>query len=549
MLLLICTLIAVLSASSRVTYNLVCEVVAYPFAANNCLLSNVAVGIVVNKPEPSTLKRVAIASFEFEGNDFSQKVNGRELFVPNAAGEAIWPEIDGHKLAVTGAAEVLRDSGQVELVPILVAQSQSGAKVEDTFYQETFNSIVERIRAAGKLDGVYLALHGAMVSGGVRDAEGDLLTEVRNIVGEDVPIAASLDLHGHVTQRMLAAADILVAYANYPHDDAYDTGRRAGTLLRDTLNGSLRPVMRAVRMNMVVPVTGSCTREHEAPLAKVQRLARSLEVGSVVSTSYFTVQPWLDDDDASTVALAISNGNDVAAEKVANRIAFEMWNLRDEFELPLYDTKSAVQIARDTSVKPVIFADQADGVGAGSGGDAALVLEALIENARDLKCAVSLVDPVVAEMAHLAGIGALLDTTIGHRCDSRYGAPIGINAKVVSLNSGDFTYSGGPMGGVTFSTGPTAVLQVGEIQVLVASLPSYDFAGEQYAAAGIDISKFDIVVFKNQMNFRTVLKADSTWMLIDGVGSSSANLAKLPWKNRVTPFWPRERSLKSPFKA
>jgi microcystin degradation protein MlrC len=103
------------------------------------------------------------------------------------------------------------------------------------------------------------------------------------------------------------------------------------------------------------------------------------------------------------------------------------------------------------------------------------------------------------------------------------------------------------MGGVSFSTGPTAVLQAGAVQIMVASLPSYDYAGEQYAAAGIRLEDFDVVVFKNGMNFRTLLQPDSSFVLLDGVGSSSGNLAKLPWQNRPRPFWPRDRELRTPF--
>ncbi len=526
-----------------------CEIVTTRSTSNNDIPSQslleptLTTSLLTTPP-----RRVAIASFEFEGNDFSQKVNGRDLFVPYAIGEAMWREIDDHKLAVTGGAEVLRDTGSFELVPILVAQGGSGAKVDDAFYQETFFKLVEGIRHAGALDGVFLSLHGAMVSGGVTDAEGDLLEAVRGIVGPNVTIAVSLDLHGHVTVRMLAAADIIVGYANYPHDDAYDTGRRTATLLRDTLLGNLQPVMRAQRMNMIVPVTGSCTALPDAPLAKIQRLARSLETGPVVSTSYFTVQPWLDNDDAATVALAITNGNEPVAATAALQIAEEMWSLRREFELPLFSVEEALERAKAAHVKPVVFVDQADAVGAGSGGDGAYVLGELIRCARDTACAVFLVDSEVAKLAHQVGIGGRLTAAIGHREDSRFGTPLPIQAEVVSLHAGEFTYTGGPSSGVTASMGPAAVLKVGLIQILVASIPTYDYAGEQYASVGMRLEDFDIVVFKNPMNFRTVLKPRSMYMLIDGIGSSSANLAQLPWKNRVSAFWPRDRELLTPFK-
>ncbi|HEY0295149.1 MAG TPA: M81 family metallopeptidase [Bordetella sp.] len=492
-------------------------------------------------------KRVAIASFEFEGNDFSPKINDLALFNLYAVGGDVFARIEGRPLAVTGAVEVLREEGGLDLVPILVAHGGSGGKVEDDFYRRTTDAIVAGIREQGPFDGVYLALHGAMVSGGVKDAEGELLSAVREIVGSGVPIAASLDLHAHVSARMVRTADILVGYANYPHDDAYDTGKRAAALLRDTLAGKLRPVMRMTRLPMLVPVTGSCTRYDEAPLARVKKLARSLETDGVVSTSYFTVQPWLDDDEAGNVALAITDGDAGRAEGVSRQIAQHMWDLREEFELPLLSVESAIEQARGATVRPFIFADTADCVGAGASGDAAYVLAALLKHAGSLRCAVSLVDAQVAAEAHAAGAGAVLDATLGFRADPRYGEPVPVKATVVNLHDGSFTYVGGPSGGVVGDMGPTAVLQAGGVRVLVASKPTYEYADEQFRAAGIDPDDCDVLVLKNGMNFRNLLGPRTPWVLLDSVGASPAGLGALPWRNRPSPFWPRDRNFADPF--
>lgn len=487
-------------------------------------------------------KRVAVVSFEFEGNSFSPKVCGRPEFGFYAEGEAMWSLIAGNPLAVSGGVDVLRADPALQLTPILVAQGGSGGTVEPEFYRATVDKIVAGVREQGPFDGIYLALHGAMVSPGVTDAEGELLQQIRAVVGSAPVMAVSLDLHANVTPKMVGAANILVGYQNYPHDDACTTGQRACDLLVRALHGSLTPVMRMVRLNMLVPVPGGSTLGN-APLAQVKALARSLETGAVVSTSYFTCQPWLDDDAASNVVLAITDGDAALATHTARRIATAMWDLRDAFVVPLVSAQSAIEQALQAVVKPAVLADTGDSVGAGSTGDSVEVLAALLQYAGDRKCALSMVDPGAVQQAIASGAGSTLQLQLGHTLDPRQGTPLQLQAEVISIHDGKFHYRAGPAAGVQGNMGPTAVLGIGGIRVLVASNGTYEYADEQFHAAGIDPAGFDIVVLKNGMNFRNLLREGSAWFLVDSAGSSSANLAALPWKNRSTPFWPREAAL------
>jgi microcystin degradation protein MlrC len=495
----------------------------------------------------STVKRVAIASFEFEGNDFSPKVCGREQFGFHAVGDAIWPLIEGCPLAVTGGVDALQAHGDIEFVPILVSHGGQGGSVEPGFYRNTVALIVDRLRTLGPFDGIYLALHGAMVSAGVPDAEGALLTQIRTMVGPQVVIAASLDLHAHVTRTMVAAANIIVGYANYPHDDAYETGQRAGALLGDALRGALVPVMRMSRLNMVSPVPGSSTRVADAPLAKIRAFARSLERDGVMSTSYFTVQPWLDDDEAGNVGMAIAHRDAALAADAAVKITDMMWSLRDEFELPLLTADAAIARVLSAAVKTAILADTADCVGAGSSGDSSYVLAALLRHAPAHACAVSLVDPVVVSQATSLGVGAKARFAVGFHLDPRYGSPLEIDAEVISLHNGQFIYDAGPVSGAQGRMGPTAVLGVGKTRILVASNGTYEYGDDQFRAVGIHLDEYDILVLKNGMNFRNVLREGGVWALVDSVGASSANLAALPWKNRPHAFWPRDREDVAPY--
>jgi microcystin degradation protein MlrC len=489
--------------------------------------------------------KVAFASFEFEGNDFSPKVCGRPQFGLYAEGEAVWDAIGGSPLAVTGGVTALRESGVIDLTPLLVAQGGSGGTVERSFYERTVDTLLDRLRVNGPFAGLYLALHGAMTSPGVPDAEGDLLARVRAIVGPHVPIAVSLDLHAHVTPAMAQSASILVGYENYPHDDAYTTGIRACRLLVKTLRGELKPVIRMQRLNMLVPVVGGSTLDPAAPLAKLKHRAREMERQGVESISYFTCQPWLDDDRAGNVVLAITHDDAELAERTARLLADQLWDSRDEFELPLLPIDEAIRRAIESPVKPVLLADTGDSVGAGATGDSAYVLAKLLALAPHARCGVSLVDAAAARLAIDAGVGATVRLKLGFGFDPRFGEPLAVEAKVAQISQGDFVYSAGPYGGTKGFMGPSAVLHIGLAQVLVTTQGSYEYADEQFRSVGIDPATLDVLVLKNGMNFRNLIKEGTRWYLIDSVGSSSSNLGALPWRNRRGRFWPRERDMTS----
>jgi microcystin degradation protein MlrC len=201
-----------------------------------------------------------------------------------------------------------------------------------------------------------------------------------------------------------------------------------------------------------------------------------------------------------------------------------------------------------TNVKPAVLADTGDSVGAGATGDSSFVLAELLKHAPEHRSAVPLVDPVAAAKAIESGVGSRIQISVGFGLDPRHGRPLLLDAEVVSVHDGKFTYSAGPTAGVMGDMGPTAVLGVGGTRVLVASRGTYEYADEQYHAVGIDLDDFDIVVLKNGMNFRNLLGKGRSGFLVDSVGSSSANLETLPWTNRPSAFWPRDPDLRTPYR-
>jgi microcystin degradation protein MlrC len=485
--------------------------------------------------------RVAVASFEYEGNSLSLRVDRREDFERKGLfeGEALRQALAGKKVAITGGMETLVAAG-AHLVPIVAAKGGAGGHVEDAFFQEIVARIVAGVEAARPLDGVYLALHGAMICGNEKDPEGALLAALRSVLGPDVPIAASLDLHAHVTARMVEAADILVGYETYPHVDAYETGQRAAALLVSAMRGEISPVTAIRKYNAIVPVLGGATLG-DAPMAAVARLARAIErEGRALSVSYFPVQPWLDMADVGITGLAVTDGDPAAAERAAGEVLDAMWTRRHDFELPALAPDEAVDAALGSPARQILLIDAPDSIGGGAAGDSPALLQALLRRALDVPSAVSLYDPHAAARAFELGVGASATFDLGAWLDTRWCTPVRIEATVESLHDGRFTYRGGPAAAAEASLGPSAVLRVGGVQILAASHAVYEHMDEHYAACGIDMTQCRLVSFKNLMNFRKLLGPDVAFIALDGPGSTPLRLQNVAWQHRKRPFWPAD---------
>ena len=265
--------------------------------------------------------RVAVACFEYEGNSFSQKIDGRENFEMNTLsyGKKLIEVSENQQIAITGGIDWLKKNN-CKILPILIAKSGSGGKVKKEFFLEIKKQILKRIKKLLPINGVYIALHGAMICSELDDPEGDLLRSIRKIVGEDIVIAASLDLHAHVTKLMVSSSDILVGYETYPHEDAYSTGVKAGDLLIKALNREIKPLMVMKKIKAIFPVIGGSTNRG-FPMYYVRKKARELEkIKSVQSISYFPVQPWLDSEDVGVTAITITDKNYDLASKISQNI-------------------------------------------------------------------------------------------------------------------------------------------------------------------------------------------------------------------------------------
>ncbi|MSP48248.1 MAG: M81 family peptidase [Alphaproteobacteria bacterium] len=486
--------------------------------------------------------RIALGALLFEGNTLSPVITGRADFASKylASGAEIPAKLASTNTEISGALEVFRGA-DVEVVPLIATHGGAGGRVSAGCYGELRDELLGRLKAAGPVDGVYLALHGAFIAEGTDDAEGEILAAVAAVVGRAVPIAVSCDLHGHITPAMTRHAQILIGYREYPHDDTRETGGRAATLLLRAIRGQIRPVSRFRRAPMILPAQRQRTKG-DGPMREIIDLARAREAdGSVLAASYFCVQPWLDLPGVGVTAVAVADGDAAAADRVAEEIVRLHWNKRREFLVSTEQPAEAIRKGRALAGGPVILADAADCVGGGASGDSSVVLRALIEHAPDQTAAIHLVDPETVAEARRVGVGGRFRARLGNRLATLGGPPVVAEVTVERIEpKAAFRYSGGLMGGVEAAIGDAAVVAIGPIKVLCTSLSSYEYADEHFLALGLDPRRMKFVVVKNPMNYQQVYAGAPAMFVLDTPGPTTCNLASVGWRRLDRPCFPME---------
>ena len=482
--------------------------------------------------------RIAIGGIAFEGNSLSPMRSTRASFEQKylKIGDEILTDLADTSTEHAGALAVLKVRG-ADVVPLLATHGGAGGRVTRNCWADLKGQLLSRLRDAMPVDGVYLALHGAMLCEGVDDPEGEILEDVREIVGT-VPIAVSYDLHGHLTSRMLNAADITLAYQLYPHDDGFETGQRAVGLLLRTLDGEIRPVTSMCRIPAIIPSLKQRTKGH-TPMVQLYRLARSYEAGTgALAVSYFAPQPWLDLPELGFTGVAVTDANAELADTIATQIAHRGWELRHDFDIDIVPLDDAIRRGLAIDDGPVILVDASDCVGGGASGDGVEALRRLLVLAPDASAATLIVDPQTVEQAIQAGVGAEIAVALGNKLDPSYGVPLACTARVERIADGRFRYSGGIYGNTDAEMGPSVLLRIGSAQVVVASFPSYEYADEQFRALGLDVRKMKFIVVKNPINFQQAYEDASAYFILDTPGPTTPDLKHIAIPRAGRPLFP-----------
>lgn len=444
---------------------------------------------------------------------------------------------------VGGMLGALRQSG-AQAVPLLYASTCPGGYLTAACYDQLKGELLDRLRASLPVDGVLLPLHGSAVAEQTGDLEGDLIAAVRQVVGEAVPIIATLDLHAHVTDEMVRLADGLVAWETYPHRDAFTTGERGARLLLNTLAGKCRPAMALAKIPLLASGVRGST-EWGDPFGRILRQAKAHEGrDGVLSVSVFLVHPYLDQPGMGAGVLIIADRDLEKARRLARELALQYWELRAEFEPQIHTPAEAVAQGLRVGSGPVLLVEAADCCGGGAAGDSAAALKALLNAELPGPALVPVVDPAAAALCQRAGAGAEVELELGHRLDPRWGSPVRVKGRVIRLSEGRFRYQGGIWDGTEGNMGPSAVLRAGQVEILISTHATYDWMDEQFRCAGMAPEKARFIVVKNPMNYRLAYGALARAVFIlNTPGPTPATLRHVAYKRLQRPYFPLDEEI------
>ncbi len=493
--------------------------------------------------------RIAVGGFQHETNTFApspatfERFERGEGWPPLLRGGDVIDGTAGINLPVTGAIDALRAAGH-QIVPLAWAAASPSAQVTEDAYERIAGMILQALRDAGPVDGVYLDLHGAMVAAHLDDGEGELLRRIRNLVGMRVPVVASLDLHANVTERMLGAADAMVAYRTYPHVDMAETGGRAADILMGLLETAERPSLAMRRLPFLIPLGAQCTMLEPMASLYAKVAAEQVRKG-VLGISFTPGFPAADFPECGPVVFAYGAraGIDAAVAALAGAVAESEHDFAQDVLTPEEGVRRAMAIAGHAR-RPVVIADTQDNPGAGGNSDTTGMLRALV-GANAQRASIGLiVDREAARAAHAAGEGASIEILLGGRSGIPGDAPFQARFTVERLSDGRVTCTGPFYRGARMQLGPSACLRIGGVRVVVAGEKPQLADQEQFRFIGIEPTQEGILVVKSSVHFRADFAPIAETILVcKAPGPMLADPSDFPWKRlangiRVRPGGP-----------
>ena len=487
--------------------------------------------------------RVLLAQFMHETNTFSKLPTTlddyRRRFL--VEGEAIVPKFKGTKNEMGGYIDSAAKYGWEPVYAVAANATPSGTLTKETW--ETIRDVIlDTAKKAGKLDGICLSLHGAMVSETEDDAEGALLEALRAIVGPDVPIAATLDLHANATIKMATNANALVSFRTYPHVDGYERSIQAAALVQEAMEGKKNPRCLLVQPAMLEGADhGRTTQPGQMRdlLAKADKFETEPGINVVSIQVGFT---WSDIPyTGPSIAVSHEPGAETRAKAIARELIDDIWRRRGEMVSGYQPVADGIAAAKAGVGKkgPLVLADGTDNPGGGGYNDTTPVLQALLDAGIENVAYGTIFDPKAVQQAMKAGVGATIDVELGGHTDESMGKPVQARAIVKMLSDGTFKNDGPMNAGVETQMGPTAVLRIGGIDVVTISSRVQTIDLQVFLSQGIDPTTKSVVVVKSVQHFRAAYGPIAREVIVvDSGGICSPDISRLKFKKLRRPIWP-----------
>lgn len=465
--------------------------------------------------------RIALGGISLEASNFSP--------LPTTLADfTVWR---GDELIASGRYPFL-PALEAEFLPTLFANAWPGGALEPSAYQALKSELLERLRAVLPVDGFCLDLHGAMLVAGMEDAEADLAAAVRQVIGPNALIAASMDLHGNITPRYTAQIDMLTAYRTAPHRDMVETRQRACQLLLRALNSGVRPQIACVPIPVLL--SGEQTRTDMEPGQSLWAgLAKIDQVPGVWDASLFVGFAWVDERRAH--AAAVITGTDAAViQREAKQLAQQYWAARTQFQFgtPAGSIDECIAWALADPEPSVFLSDSGDNLTAGAPGDIPLLLERLLAQPVPSAVVAGIPDAAAVDVCRKAGLGATVQLSLGGKLDPIHGRPLAVSGQVQHIVPGQG------------ETGDQAVVRSGNVTVILTERRKAFTSVADFSAVGIDPLAYKIVVVKLGYLFPDLLRVAPRAYMALSPGASDLALERLPYQHIARPMFPLDKDFR-----
>ena len=489
--------------------------------------------------------RIAVASFSHETCTFCPKPTTVEDFEAGGVlyGRDVLDSVRGIPSYINGFIKAAEESPGVELVGILSAARSRGGSSGSWLTEECFDKyskgIADGLRKAGKVDGVLLALHGAMAASGHMRPEAEVVRRVRGAVGK-APIMVTLDLHANEDHELVEAADAVFILKTYPHVDSEEIGYEAARCMIRTIKGAIRPVMAIRKPGIITPSVYQGTEE--SPAKEIMDRARmwEREKPNCVNVSVAFGFAYADVPDVGTTVIVTTDGDTKLAESIAQDMSDYIRGLREPFAgKVLPKTKDgvaeAIRLAEEGRT-PVVLADHSDRTG-----DSTWVLKELMEQGATGFCVATIADEAaVKRIKETSRLGGEVTVAVGGHADSYSGDPVEVTGKVEYLGDCSFTLTGPMSRGDHRRLGLTAMIGFGDDNHVIVTPTLHQVLDDAlFTAVGLDFKKLRIAAIKSRVHFRAYFNEEAgSIVVVDAPGLGPADLTHLKYANIPRGLYP-----------
>lgn len=430
-------------------------------------------------------------------------------------------------------------AADVEWVPLVDARSLPGGAVTEEAYAELSGEILDRLRSAGELDGLFFDIHGAMSVVGRSDVEASLAQEVRSILGPDVLVSASMDLHGNVSRELVTALDLITCYRMAPHEDAWETRERAARNLVARLRSGGRPKKAWVQVPVLLP--GEKTSTRLEPAKSIYAAVDDVEaLDGVLDAAIWVGYAWADEPRCQAAVVVM--GDDVSViTKEAEYLAQSYWDARHDFAFvaPTGTLQECLTQAVASTSRPFFISDSGDNPTAGGAGDTSWSLDVLLNTPAIVDSSLTtlyaaIVDPEAVAAAVAAGVGATISVELGGKVDSGPHGPVALTAQVAAIDADD------PVAGTA------VVLAVGGLRVIVTARRKPYHLESDFHALGLRPREADVVIVKIGYLEPELYDMAADWLLALTPGGVDQDLLRLGHSGIVRPMFPFDPGMAAP---